>query len=126
MAEDFELYKAHHFIASAKQWEQWSYAAKKPVHLAGLGTVEVVHTLEDERGKRSGYYDSQYEQGSTAPAGLIFKVTFDDQDRTVRHYQKSGTYDSYGNAEYGGMFYEVKTVEKTIQTFEPTSPRRFA
>lgn len=124
MAEDFELYKAHHFIASKKTWEQWACTAKKPVNIEGLGTAEIVHTLEDTREKRSNYYDSQYEQGSTAPAGLIFKVTY--PDNSVRHFQKSGTYDSYGNAEYTGLFFEVATVEKTILTFEPTSPRKFA
>jgi hypothetical protein len=122
--DNFELYKAHHLLAETKQWDQWSYCASKPVSVEGLGTVEIAHTLEDTRTKRSNYYDSAYEQGSTAPAGMIFRVTYPDE--SVRHFQKSGTFDSYGEAEYTGSFFEVATVEKTILTFEPTTVRKFA
>lgn len=107
------LYKTYYFLAEQGAWDCWERDKNQPRTIYGLGTVEVVNVLEDSRGA-SPY--GEYDQGSTALAGLVFKVTY--PDGSVRHFEKAGTYDSYGSSNYAGSFFEVATVEKTIFTFE--------
>ncbi|MFE7717523.1 hypothetical protein ACFU44_00600 [Nocardia rhizosphaerihabitans] len=108
---EHRLWKAHHYLANEGNWSQWEY--RREAHVKGLGAVNVVNTIEDSRTLNAW---EDFGQGSTAPAGIVFRVVFDDG--IERYYQKTGTYDSYGDAEYnGGQFFEVAVTEKTVNVY---------
>ncbi|WP_040828951.1 hypothetical protein [Nocardia jiangxiensis] len=114
---NYDLYRAFYQLAHARPWSDWAY--HKTANIPVFGNVEVVSTIEDcRKAHRDDYYGDEYAQGSTAPAGLVFKVTY--LDGSIRFYQKDGTYGSYdGDVSYdGGSFFELKAVEKTVLTYE--------
>lgn len=116
MSDNNALFRAFYELAHSKDWSEWEY--RKAAVIPGFGTVRVVSSMEDcRRAYRDSSYHGEFAQGSTAPAGLVFEVTYIDGD--VRLFQKDGTYDSYGSVSYdGGGFYELKAVEKTVVAYE--------
>ncbi|MEV0759564.1 hypothetical protein [Nocardia sp. NPDC050435] len=110
---NFDLYEANYRIEQAKPWSGWGWSSHADIK--GYGTVDVVDTLADDRSQQR--YSDGHPQGSTAPAGIIFRIT--RTDGTVSHYRKSGTYDSYGELTYDGPFERVAEVTRTVTGYEP-------
>lgn len=114
MDNETRLHKAAYYLLNAGHWAQWSEGETR--NIADLGNVKVLSTIADNR--YSSYGD--FYEGSTAPAGIIFQVTFTDGE--MRFYQKDGTCDSYGNLSYeGGSFFEVKRVQQEVYSYERVS-----
>ncbi|WP_431941643.1 hypothetical protein [Nocardia grenadensis] len=114
MSEKPDLYKAAYLLSEYASWQHWATRKGKDIPVGDLGTVQVVSVLEDSRSR--DYYD-EYGQGSTAPAGIVFRVEY--PDGSVRFFEKNGTYDSYGAEDYsGGSFFEVEKVSKEIFVYE--------
>lgn len=111
MDNETRLHKAAYYLLNAGHWAEWSEGENR--HVEGLGNVRVLSTIADNRYSSYG----EYNQGSTAPAGVVFQVTFSDGE--MRFYQKDGTYDSYGEVDYsGGSFFEVKRVQQEVYSYE--------
>jgi hypothetical protein len=111
MDNETRTYKAAYYLLNAGNWSSWSEGDTR--NITDLGAVKVLSTIADSR---TSYY-GEYDQGSTAPAGIVFQVTFTDGE--MRFYQKDGTYDSYGEVDYsGGSFFEVRRVQQEIYTYE--------
>jgi hypothetical protein len=120
MDNETRTYKAAYYLLNAGNWSSWSEGDSR--NITDLGAVKVLSTIEDSREGNS--YGDGYYQGSTAPAGIVFQVTFTDGE--MRFYQKDGTYDSYGEVDYsGGSFFEVKRVQQELYTYERID-KRFA
>lgn len=113
MDNETRLHQAAYYLLNAGHWSYWSEGENR--HVEGLGNVRVLSTIADTREGNS--YGDGYYQGSTAPAGIVFQVTFPDGE--MRFYQKDGTYDSYGEVDYsGGSFFEVKRVQQEVYSYE--------
>ncbi|MFE2997977.1 hypothetical protein ACFXG4_23525 [Nocardia sp. NPDC059246] len=107
-----KLYKAFYLLAVANSWDNWEWQKDRDIEVPDLGRVRVLSTLDDSRSRDR--YD-EFGEGSTAPAGIVFRVQF-YEDGSEHLYQKDGTYDSYGTVSYsGGSFFEV--VKKEVKSF---------
>jgi hypothetical protein len=115
MSVDPELYRTGFMLVSTDDWEDWADFPGREIRILDLGTVEVVHTEKDTR--TVGDYYEGFGSGSTAPAGIVFKVTY--EDGSVRFWKKDGEYDSYGRSNYrDGSFFEVSEIPKTITEYK--------
>jgi len=112
---DHELLRTFYLLALHSSWSAWEENGDWAEDVTDLGTVKVVQNLKDSRRGLIDYDDMP--QGSTAPAGLTFCVTY--PDKRVRHFQMQGRYNSYGDREWTGPFIEVEKVTKTVSAYEP-------
>ncbi|MBF6085174.1 hypothetical protein IU485_27760 [Nocardia cyriacigeorgica] len=112
---DPQLFEAFYRIAHIHtDWTRWANHLNNPTVVPGYGTIELIHSITDARTTRWGEYD----QGSTSPAGLVFRV-IPENSGDVGLYMMNGEYDSYGRERYDGPFERVQGVEVTQTVYRP-------